>query len=111
MLTRNGYTVITAASGKEALHLFEVWPDIKIDLMLVDLVMPGMNGPEVVDHVWSLRPELPVLYFSGYSGQEFLRPEIARRVPYMAKPFTLAQLTKRIREILDKSKTIAAQSD
>src|SRR5438552_18816303 len=86
MLTRYGYSVITVSSGKEAIRLLEMWPDVKIDLMLVDLVMPEMNGIETVENIHQLRPGLPVLYFSAYPDQEGLRPVIARRVPYIAKP-------------------------
>jgi|SRR5882672_361876 CheY-like chemotaxis protein len=110
MLTLHGYTVIGAASGREALQLFAVEPEIIVDLMLVDIVMPGMNGPELVDRLWKLRPGLPALYCSGYSGKEFLWPEIARNVPYLAKPFTAFQLTKRIREVLEKSSGGSATS-
>ena len=102
MLTFHGYTVI-GASGIKALQLFAVKPEITVDLLLVDIVMPGMNGPELVDHIWKLRPCLPALYCSGYSGKEFLWPEIARNVSYLAKPFTAFQLTKGIREMLEKS--------
>ena len=103
MLTFHGYTVIGAASGRKALQLFAVEPEITVNLLLVDIVMPGMNGPELVDHIWKLRPGLPALYCSGYSGKEFLWPEIARKVSYLAKPFTAFQLTKGIREMLEKS--------
>ena len=108
MLTRYGYTVITAASGKEALHLFEVWPDLHIDLLLVDVLMPGMNGVEVAAAILKLRRDLPVLYFSAYSDHEPLRPVHARRLPYIAKPFTSLQLTRRIREVLDEPKRTSA---
>ena len=102
MLDRYGYHVIAAPSAKEALHLFEVWPDIDVDLLLVDLIMPDINGLELAERVRALRPELPVLYFSAYSDQEPLRPVIARGIPYISKPFTSVQLTKRIRELLDR---------
>jgi two-component system, cell cycle sensor histidine kinase and response regulator CckA len=110
MLTRYGYTVITAASGREALHLFEVWPDLHVDLLLVDIVMPGMGGVELAEAIIKMRPELPVIYFSAYSDQEPLRPVQARRLPYIAKPFTSLQLTRRIREVLDNPQTSAGAS-
>jgi len=103
ILTFYGYTVIGANSGRKALELFAIEPEITVDLLLVDIVMPGMNGPELVDHIWKLRPGLPALYCSGYSGKEFLWPEIARKVSYLAKPFTAFQLTKGIREMLERS--------
>ena len=111
MLTRYGYTVITAASAKEALHLFEVWPDLSIDLLLVDIIMPEMNGIELASRIQDLRPHLPVLYFSAYSDREPLRPVFARKLPYIAKPFTSLQLTKRIREVLDEPKTASASGE
>src|SRR6266849_10763236 len=101
MLTRYGYEAITATSAKETLHLFEVWPDLHVDLVLIDIVMPDMNGVELAEKIWELRPDLPVLFFSAYSDQEIFRPVIARGVPYIAKPFTSIQLTKKIRDMLD----------
>ena len=103
ILTFHGYTVISADSGEKALELFAVEPEITVDLLLVDIVMPNMNGPELVDHIWKLRPGLPALYCSGYSGREFLWPEIARKVSYLAKPFSAFQLTKGIRGMLERS--------
>jgi two-component system, cell cycle sensor histidine kinase and response regulator CckA len=111
MLSRYGYTVITAASGKEALHLFEVWPDLKVDLLLVDIIMPEMNGIELASRLRDVRPDAPVLYFSAYSDQEPLRPLLARGLPYIAKPFTSLQLTKRVREVLDGPKSSTASGE
>ena len=111
MLARYGYGVLVASSGKEALRLFEVWPDIHIDLMLVDLVMPEMNGIELVEKIHGFRPDLPFLYFSGYSDRQPLRPRFDRNVPFIAKPFTSIQLTNRIREILDKPKSDVATAE
>jgi CheY-like chemotaxis protein len=110
MLSRNGYSVITASSANEALHLFEVWPDLDVDVLLVDVIMPDMNGIELTTRLWDMRPNLQVLYFSAYSDQEQLRPLFARKLPYIAKPFTSVQLTNKIREILDESKTASARS-
>jgi two-component system OmpR family response regulator len=104
MLKRFGYRVITATSGKEALHLFE---SIQVDLALIDLVMPEMDGVDVVERIHDLRPGLPVLFFSAYSDDDSLRPMFARGVPFIAKPFTSLQLTQKIREVLDRPKADA----
>ena len=83
MLRRYGYEVISAACAKEALHLFEVWPDLHVDLLLVDIIMPDINGIELTERIRALRPGVPVLYFSAYSDQEPLRPVVAgqRQLP------------------------------
>jgi CheY-like chemotaxis protein len=107
MLTRFGYTVVTAASGREALRVFEKIPNIEVHLALVDLVMPGMNGIEVVERIHERRPGLPVLYFSAYSEDDSLRPMFMRGAPFLAKPFTSLQLTQKLREMLDKPKADA----
>ena len=104
MLTRYGYTVVTATSGEEALRLFE---NIQVDLALVDVVMPDMNGVGVVERIHELRPALPILFFSGYYEDESLRPMFARSAPFIANPFTSLQLTQKIREILDTPKADA----
>jgi CheY-like chemotaxis protein len=101
MLTRSGYNVLIAGSGKEALKLFEALPDVAVDLLLVDLIMPGMNGNELVDRVHKMRPGLPVVYCSAYPNQPILQAILARGIPYIAKPFTSVQLTDKIRELLD----------
>ena len=101
MLKRFGYRVITATSGKEALQLFEKSSDIEVHLALVDLVMPEMSGVELVERIQKLRPGLPVLHFSSYSEDDSLRPTFARGVPFIAKPFSSLQLTRKIREVLD----------
>ena len=105
MLRRYGYALIPASSGKEVIHLLEVWPDLHIDLLLIDIVMPDMNGIELTKRIHEFRPGLPVLYFSAYPDDEALRPIIARGVPFIAKPFTAEQITKKIREVLDKPRT------
>jgi two-component system cell cycle sensor histidine kinase/response regulator CckA len=110
MLSRYGYTVLSAINGAEALALFKNWPDIEVDLLLVDLVMPGISGPETVKQIQELRPGVPVLYFSAYSEMESLRPQYARGIPYIAKPFTSIQLMAKIREALDSRPSADAAS-
>src|SRR5438552_8770241 len=104
MLSRSGYNVVAADSGKAALRLFELWPDAQVDLALIGLNMPEMNGVQLAERIHELRPALPILFFSAYSDQEILRPVFARGLPYIAKPFTSVQLIKRIREVLDRPK-------
>src|SRR5689334_2377144 len=55
MLTRNGYSVLIAASGREALHLFEVWPNKHVDFALIDIVMPEMDGFELAASLRAIR--------------------------------------------------------
>jgi len=110
MLKRSGYTVITAASAQQALNLFADWADLQVDLLLVDFVLPDMNGVELTRKIWERRPDLPALYFSAYSEHEELRPALARGVPYIAKPFTADQLTSRVRDILDGRGGMAADA-
>ena len=101
MLTRYGYSVLTAASGAEAIALFKHSPSVEVHLLLVDLAMPDMTGVAAVQRISEWRPGLPVLYFSAYSDDESLRPSYARGIPFLAKPFTSLQLIKKIRELLD----------
>jgi CheY-like chemotaxis protein len=101
MLTRYGYSVLTAASGAEAIALFKHSPSVEVHLLLVDLAMPDMTGVAAVERIFEWRPGLPVLYFSAYSDDESLRPSYARGIPFLAKPFTSLQLIKKIRELLD----------
>jgi two-component system, cell cycle sensor histidine kinase and response regulator CckA len=108
MLARSGYTVVTAGSGTEAIRLFENRPNIEVDLLLVDLAMPDMTGTMAVKRILELRPSLPVLYFSSYSEVESLRPSYPDSDPYIAKPFSSAQLIRKIREVLDRPKSEAA---
>jgi CheY-like chemotaxis protein len=101
MLARYGYTAITAQSGQEALHLFEVWPDLQIDIAVIDLVMPTMPGLELAERLQECCPNLPVIYMSAYSENATLRPVQTRNLPFLSKPFTSLKLIAKIREMLD----------
>src|SRR5438477_11759803 len=96
MLTRYGYSVLEASNGAEALHLFEVWPDLEVDLALIDIVMPLMSGVKLAEKLRAVRPNLPVLYTSAYPEDEMLRPIAARGLPYLPTPFTSALLVAKI---------------
>src|SRR5438445_13667961 len=81
MLVRQGYTVLTATSGQEVLHMLELWPDLKIDVAVIDVVMPVMDGFELVERVRNIRPRLPSLFMSSYPEKAELRPEQTRHIP------------------------------
>jgi|GEM_PF-674696 len=101
-LQSSGYTVLAARDGKEAMELATNYEDA-IDLLLTDVIMPEMSGPQVADALLSSRPNLKLLYMSGYtddliSHHGVLEPEIA----FLEKPFNLDSLLLKVREVLDR---------
>ena len=108
MLETYGYTVLTATSGQEVLHMFEIWPDLKIDVAVIDVVMPVMDGFELVVRMRKIRPRLPILYMSAYPEKAELRPEQTRNIPFVPKPFTSLTLVGKIREALDTLRSQAS---
>jgi hypothetical protein len=97
MLQALGYTVMSAESARVALSLCES-PDRKIDLLLSDLVMPDMKGPELRDRARLARPGLDVLFMTGYAtASESLRGE---SVSVIQKPFTMAELGRQVETAL-----------
>ncbi|HEX7078782.1 MAG TPA: PAS domain S-box protein [Candidatus Eisenbacteria bacterium] len=96
-----GYAVLEAAGALDAIgHASD--SATPIDLILSDLVMPGLNGREVVERVEMLRPDVPKLYMSGYTNDAIVRRGIETGdAPFLQKPFSPAVLLRRVREILD----------
>src|SRR5258708_10089016 len=111
MLAQYGYSVLTASSAKEALHLFESWPDLQVDVALVDIVMPGMNGADLALKLHELRPTLPIIFMSAYSENPELRPPDWRNVIFIAKPFTSMALARKVREVLDGGRADPASTN
>jgi signal transduction histidine kinase len=96
-----GYRVLTAASGPEALQIAARHVG-EIDLLLTDVVMPGMSGPEVAARLEKERPNLAVLYMSGYADEAISRHGApAGGVQFIPKPFSVEQLRRKVREVLD----------
>ena len=91
-----GYTVSAATGGRSALEMLESTP--RIDLVLIDVVMPEMNGTALARAIQHQRPDLPVLYMSGYLGPTSL--EVLDQKRMLKKPFTLAELASKIEENL-----------
>jgi PAS domain S-box-containing protein len=103
ILDRAGYTVLEASGGEEALARVSAGSR-GIDLLVTDVVMPGMGGPELARRARTVRPDLPILCMSGYSSDvQALRGEAALETDFLPKPFSADNLLARVREILDRS--------
>jgi CheY-like chemotaxis protein len=96
-----GYPVLTAESGEAALSLPERH-DGPIDLVLTDVVMPGMSGREMIKRIAAQLPEIRTLYMSGYADDVIPAPELLEEnVFFIQKPFPIKALSAKVREILD----------
>ncbi len=103
VLKRAGYTVLAAASGGDALLLCEQHAG-PIHLVLTDVVMPQMSGREVAERLARVRPELRVLYMSGYTDDAIVQHGVAQStVRFVAKPFSAAELSAKVRAVLDEA--------
>lgn len=112
ILTRAGYLVIAVSNGAEALEVVQE-KGYAVDLVITDVIMAGMLGPEMVDALRSSRPEMKVLYMSGYS-HAILSPDALQRdtqTAFLGKPFTSAELLVLVRELLDGASAIPGNQD
>jgi two-component system cell cycle sensor histidine kinase/response regulator CckA len=101
ILRRQGYQVMPAQNAREALLICERHPD-GIDLLLTDVVMPQMSGPELAKRLTATRPEMKVLCMSGYTDDSIVRHGVLETgVAFVQKPITPALLTRKVREVLD----------
>jgi CheY-like chemotaxis protein len=101
-----GYTVLAAGSGKEALSVASQ-NEGNIDLLVTDLVMPGMGGSELAQMLGSLRPELKTICMSGYSDDAVLRHGIHELgAAFLQKPFSLGTLAHKVRDTLGRNETV-----
>jgi two-component system cell cycle sensor histidine kinase/response regulator CckA len=100
MLTRQGYLVLEAVSGAEAVRLCESRQGI-VDLLLTDVTMPGMSGPELAAALKAARPGLKVLYTSGYSEKVLGQYGVTAEAAFIRKPFTPQWLARAVRSLLD----------
>jgi two-component system cell cycle sensor histidine kinase/response regulator CckA len=97
-LERLGYRVMAASTGEDAVRLIDRLGD-EIDLLLSDVIMPGMSGPDLLDRARRTRPELGAVFMSGYSALTIGRP-IQAGVTLLEKPFSAARLAEVVRETL-----------
>lgn len=105
VLRQQGYVVIEASNGREALRLASEH-SARLDLLLTDVVMPGMSGPELAEQLTREQPTIKVLYISGYADEALGHHGILEEgVEFLQKPFTPQDLTRRIRETLGPGNT------
>jgi two-component system, cell cycle sensor histidine kinase and response regulator CckA len=99
-LRLRGYHVLEAGGGEEALDIVTKGGQ-EIDLLITDVVMPNMDGPTLVRHVKELKPDLAVIFMSGYAEEAFRRnEENASDLHFLPKPFGLKQLAAKVKEVL-----------
>ena len=106
ILTRDGYRVLTAENGSEALTVLKNHPE-PIDILVTDVILPGMNGVTLAQQIQSIRPDVRVLFMSGYNRERIdqmpLNPGDAAPA-YIQKPFAPPVFLAKIREVIDESR-------
>ena len=96
-----GYSVLAAASGDEAVRLMSQRQE-PVDLLLTDVVMPGMTGRQLAERLAEAHPAMKVLYMSGYTGDAVVRRGVLdAQMAFLTKPFTAKALQRKVREVLD----------
>jgi two-component system cell cycle sensor histidine kinase/response regulator CckA len=94
-LTRHGYTVITADNGEDALEILA--KNEPVDLLISDVVMPGMDGPTMVQEARKSRPDLKILFMSGYAEEQLRKSLDIENVNFLSKPFSVIELAEAAR--------------
>ena len=101
MLKRYGYKILAVSSAKEALNIIHTFPDEKIDLALLDIVMPGMDGRRLADAALKRRPDLKVLFMTGYTPNAIIHNGVLDPGTHLlSKPFAVTQLAEKLRIVL-----------
>ncbi len=100
VLARRGYTVLATGDPSEAIRICEQRGET-IDLLITDVIMPGMSGPQVVERVIALHPGMRILYTSGYTAKALIDHGVSSHVSFFAKPFSPEALAAKVREALD----------
>lgn len=104
-LDRAGFRVLIASSGDDALLLAETYPE-EIHLLLSDVIMPGLSGPELARRLVTMRPRTKVLFMSGYTDDALSRHGFGVGTRMISKPFISGELTRKVREVLDEGSVV-----
>ena len=104
-LREQGYSVVEASNGEEALLMARNHVGKEIHLLLTDMIMPRMNGHDLAEHLKRSHPRIRVLFMSGYTNRGIVHHGmLSEGALFLPKPFTLEGLTRRVREVLDMPK-------
>jgi len=99
-LTNKGYEVVSAESGENALEVFDALENKHLDLIVTDVVMPGMDGPTLVQRMRQDSPKMKIIFMSGYT-EDKLKDHMGENIFFLPKPFTLKQLAAKVKEVLE----------
>jgi DNA-binding NtrC family response regulator len=100
MLTAGGFRVLSADTGENAVRLFKSHPET--DLLLTDVVAPGMSGPMIADEIAALKPAIKVLFMSGFDNTQVVQRYVVEKgYSLLVKPFTMEQLEQKVRAVLE----------
>jgi DNA-binding NtrC family response regulator len=110
MLASSGYTVLAADSGENAIKTFKKRKQ-PVDLLLLDVVSPGLAGPMVAERLIELQPGLRVLFMSGYDDTSVVRRYVVEKgFALLKKPFTADELAKKVRDALEQASAEPARA-
>lgn len=105
-LTNKGYSVLEAECAEDALKIVKEKGN-KIDIIITDVVMPGMTGPAMIEEVGKQYPDIKVVFISGYAEDAFIETYgIERKFNFLSKPYSLKQLATKVKEVLESEKEV-----
>jgi len=107
MLQRLGYSVLSATSGREAIEVSNSFAG-RISFLVTDVVMPEMSGGQVADAILATRPDIKVLFLSGYTEHSAIHQGLGSEVNFLAKPFSRETLARKLLEIANGARGVGA---
>lgn len=108
MLETEGYPVLEAETADDALQMFRQTPE-SVPLLIADVALPGMTGPELAARVCSERPQMLVLFISGHPYDTLIEEgRLSPQAAFLQKPFAPSELARKVRELLCTKRTVPA---
>jgi two-component system cell cycle sensor histidine kinase/response regulator CckA len=101
-LRHAGYNVIVASNAEQVFDIIETIKDTGVDLIIADVVLPKMDGRELVARLEQIMPDVKSLYISGYPENAIVKHVIEEELPFLDKPFSMNDILDKVREVLDR---------